>query len=146
MKPFVAQRHRRRPQPTMHKFVNDLFNSSLSDLVDQEFVATRPAVNIVEVDNGFKMLVAIPGLSKDDLKIDVKDNVLTVSAELEKEPTEGETFKRKEFDYSNFKRSFKLRPAQTAYLSRLLQANNERITTVFKGLILSFVTDSCINL
>ncbi len=108
MKPFVAQRHRRRPHPTMHKFVNDLFNSSLSDLADQEFVATKPAVNIIEDENGFVLRIAVPGLEKEDLKIDVKDQVLTVSANRDKTTEEKTAFKRKEFDYSNFKRSFKL--------------------------------------
>jgi HSP20 family protein len=69
-----------------------------------------PAVNIVENDSMFKLEVAAPGLAKEDFKINVEDKILTVSAEkkVETETNEGEKILRREFGYSNFKRTFTL--------------------------------------
>jgi HSP20 family protein len=69
-----------------------------------------PSVNIFENDALFKLEVAAPGLSKEDFKINVEDKVLTVSAE-KKEVTEtkgGEKTLRREFGFSNFRRTFTL--------------------------------------
>jgi HSP20 family protein len=69
-----------------------------------------PAVNIVENEGMFKLEVAAPGLAKEDFKINVEDKVLTISAEkkVETETNEGEKILRREFVYSNFKRTFTL--------------------------------------
>jgi HSP20 family protein len=69
-----------------------------------------PSVNIVENESMFKLEVAAPGLAKEDFKINVEDKVLTVSAEkkIETETNEGEKILRREFGYSNFKRTFTL--------------------------------------
>ncbi|MCM8568152.1 MULTISPECIES: Hsp20/alpha crystallin family protein [Christiangramia] len=70
-----------------------------------------PAVNIREDDDSFNVQVAAPGKSKEDFNIELDNDVLTISAE---EKRENETtdkngrFTRKEFSYSNFKRSFSL--------------------------------------
>ena len=51
----------------------------------------------------------VPGLSADEVKVDVEKNVLTLSGErkVEKEETEG-TFRRVERQYGSFTRSFTL--------------------------------------
>ena len=69
-----------------------------------------PAVNIVENDGMFKLAEAAPGLSKEDFKINIEDKVLTISAEKkeESETNEGEKILRREFGFSNFKRTFTL--------------------------------------
>jgi HSP20 family protein len=69
-----------------------------------------PSVNIVENEGMFKLEVAAPGLAKEDFKINVEDKVLTISAEkkAETETNEGEKILRREFGYSNFKRTFTL--------------------------------------
>jgi HSP20 family protein len=51
--------------------------------------------------------VAIPGIDKKDLKIDVNEDVLTISSESKSESEENKNgYKRKEFSYSAFSRSF----------------------------------------
>jgi HSP20 family protein len=69
-----------------------------------------PSVNIIENDGLFKLEVAAPGLAKEDFKINVEDKVLTVSAEkkVDSETKEGDKILRREFGYTNFKRSFTL--------------------------------------
>ena len=97
---------------------NMLFPSLLNDIISPDWfggletapVRTNvPAVNIKENERGFEMELAIPGLKKEDVNIEVDENVLTISSELkvENETTE-DNFTRKEFSYSSFKRAFTL--------------------------------------
>ncbi len=70
-----------------------------------------PAVNIQETEDMFKVEVAAPGKTREDFNIELDNDVLTISAEEKKENETSEKngrFTRKEFSYSNFKRSFSL--------------------------------------
>jgi HSP20 family protein len=84
---------------------NDWWSESLNNAL----TSTRPAVNIAETEQEYRVELAAPGLDKKDFKIDLHKNVLTVSSEKE-ESNEEKTgnFMRKEFSYSTFKRSFTL--------------------------------------
>lgn len=69
--------------------------------------ATVPAVNITETPNEYKVSLAAPGIKKEDFKIDVDGNRLTISAEKEEKLEEKEgTYTRREFNYTTFSRSF----------------------------------------
>ena len=66
-----------------------------------------PAVNIKETDTTFELEVAVPGMKKDDFKIEVKEGMLYISAETSSEQEEKEeNYTRKEFNFSSFSRSF----------------------------------------
>jgi len=68
-----------------------------------------PAVNITEQKNDYLVSLAAPGMKKDDFKIDVDGNMLTISSEKEETKEEKEKkFTRKEYNYSSFSRSFTL--------------------------------------
>lgn len=68
-----------------------------------------PAVNITEHKDDYQVALAVPGLKKDDFKIDVAGNMLTISCEKEDTKEEKEKkFTRKEYSYSSFSRSFTL--------------------------------------
>jgi HSP20 family protein len=68
---------------------------------------STPAVNIREDDKNYVLDFAIPGLEKKDLKIDMNEDILTISSEMKKESEENKNgYKRKEFSYSSFSRSF----------------------------------------
>ncbi|MGZ5220894.1 MAG: Hsp20/alpha crystallin family protein [Chitinophagaceae bacterium] len=68
-----------------------------------------PAVNITEQKNEYRVTMAAPGLKKDDFKIDVDGNMLTISSEKEENKEEKDKkFTRKEYSYSSFSRSFTL--------------------------------------
>jgi HSP20 family protein len=68
---------------------------------------SMPAVNIREDEKVFVLDLAIPGIDKKDLKIDINEDVLTISSESKNEKEETrEGYKRKEFSYSSFCRSF----------------------------------------
>jgi len=68
-----------------------------------------PAVNIIESKEDYRIEVAAPGLDKSDFKINIENNVLTISAEKEeKQEEKDESFVRREFNYASFSRSFTL--------------------------------------
>ena len=68
-----------------------------------------PAVNITEQKNEYLVSLAAPGLKKEDFKIDVDGNMLTISSAKEENKEEKDKkFTRKEYSYSSFSRSFTL--------------------------------------
>ena len=68
-----------------------------------------PSVNIVENKDNYEVSLAAPGMKKDDFKIDIDSNTLTISAEKEEKKEEKEErYTRKEFNYTSFSRSFSL--------------------------------------
>lgn len=72
-------------------------------------VMSVPAVNITEQKDNYLVSLAAPGLKKDDFKIDVDGNMLTISSEKEEKKEEKEEkCTRKEYSYSSFTRSFTL--------------------------------------
>ncbi|MGA2406804.1 MAG: Hsp20/alpha crystallin family protein [Bacteroidales bacterium] len=69
--------------------------------------SSMPAVNIREDEKNYILDLAIPGIDKKDLKIDMNEDVLTISSEIKNESEESKDgYKRKEFSYSSFCRSF----------------------------------------
>jgi HSP20 family protein len=84
-------------------FGKDGISSLFSDGADYNL----PAVNIKESENNFEIEVAAPGLGKEDFKVKLDKNILTISSakEVNKEE-EKQNFRRKEFNYRSFCRSF----------------------------------------
>ncbi|HMR42323.1 MAG TPA: Hsp20/alpha crystallin family protein [Saprospiraceae bacterium] len=99
------------PAPTkgLSNFAEDFFNRSISDFVGSDFFLNQPSVNVVEKEDHFRMEVAAPGLKKEDFKIDLDGDYLTVSAKKEqKEEVKDERYTRREFNFQSFQRSFTL--------------------------------------
>lgn len=67
-----------------------------------------PACDIAESETEFKILIDLPGLSKKEISVSLKDNVLTIKGEREIILDEGEEFKRRERKSGAFVRSFAL--------------------------------------
>jgi len=68
-----------------------------------------PAVNITEQKNDYLVSLAVPGMKKEDFKIDIDGSMLTISSAKEETKEEKEKrFTRKEYNYSSFSRSFTL--------------------------------------
>ena len=68
-----------------------------------------PAVDISETENDISIRADIPGMSKDDIKVIVHENVLTLKGERRSEKTEEKTnYYRSERVYGSFYRSFSL--------------------------------------
>jgi len=107
---------------TLVKFNNRPVNKSFNNFVD-DFFATVPSifrddfiapsfrsftpVNVKETEKDYVLEVIAPGFQKEDFKVNLDNNTLTISAE-KKEETENKNEKliRKEFKQQSFKRSF----------------------------------------
>lgn len=99
--------------PMWPKFFNDFFDRDWMDFSTQNFSRTNttlPSINIKEDKDSFEVEMAAPGLEKNDFKIDLDNNLLTISSEkkVENETKENQKFTRKEFSYQSFSRSFTL--------------------------------------
>ena len=89
--------------------IDNVLNSSLSDIIGTDFVSDTPSVNITENNNQHNIQIAAPGLNKSDFMIKVEKDQLIVSTNKEiNKVKEERSFLRREFSYSSFKRSFHL--------------------------------------
>ena len=112
-----------RPVPSnpLASILDDFFSKGLSELSEisgQNFSPNRPSVNIIETDEAFEVKLAAPGLKKEDFQIKIdKDQLLVSVAPEETKETEenkeeaaeaGPKYRRREFDFGSFSRSFHL--------------------------------------
>jgi len=95
---------------TRMPYFNDLFNDFFENVVNSDIrKGNVPQVNIRETDTGYHLEMAAPGLNKEDFKISIENEVLTVSGEKKSETSEKSgKYSRKEFSYNSFMRSFTL--------------------------------------
>lgn len=82
------------------------FDDSFTRKAHQQATKRLPAVNIAESDNSFTLEVLAPGRLKDNFKVELNDELLTISYEAEE--AEAPKLVRREFTIGNFKRTFKL--------------------------------------
>ena len=87
-----------------------LFRSDLLDFWDGDPTAeTIPSINIAEEKDKYRVEMAAPGLKKEDFKINLEKNVLSVSAEKKAENVEeGKKYSKREYSFNSFVRSFTL--------------------------------------
>ncbi|QNL50067.1 Hsp20/alpha crystallin family protein [Olivibacter sp. SDN3] len=103
---FVDNNKIRKIDPWVNNLFDDLFRDSFGVV---NGAAKYPSVNVAESADAFHVEFAVPGFSKEDFKIAVEHDILTVSAEHKAEKLEdARRYSRKEFSYSSFKRSFTL--------------------------------------
>ena len=87
-------------------YVPNIFDDDFFPVVSDR-TSSMPAVNIREDEKNYVLDLAIPGMDKKDLKIDINEDVLTISSEIKNSSEENKDgYKRKEFSYSSFYRSF----------------------------------------
>jgi HSP20 family protein len=101
----------------------------LPNLFEFQTGINMPSVNIVEGKNDFRIEVAAPGLQKDDFKINLDNNVLTISSEKEeKQEEKDERYMRREFSYTSFRRSFSL--PQTVEADKISANHNNGVLSI----------------
>ena len=97
---------------TIQGEINRLFNSFFDTPVSAGEGAGRrwlPAMDLVEAGDHYVLRADLPGLGEDDVKIEVEDNVLTVSGERKAEHEQrGEGYHRLERSYGSFSRALTL--------------------------------------
>jgi HSP20 family protein len=93
---------------TFSNLIDRFFNESLSRQGGSAYSFT-PRVDIVETDKAYEIHVAVPGVNKEDFKLDLNDNFLTVSGERKfTKDQKDKNFHSIETQYGTFSRSFSL--------------------------------------
>jgi HSP20 family protein len=91
--------------------------SLFNELVDESFRSWAqpgapewyPAVDVLESQDGYVIRAELPGMSREDIKVEVKDGTLVLSGERKSEkPAEGVKYRRAERVAAKFWRSFSL--------------------------------------
>jgi len=93
--------------------LRSIFNDFWGDQCYQPIVRNHntPLLNIKETESEYEITLAAPGFAKDDFKVSVEEDVLTVSSEKKDEKEESAekgTYSRKEYSYQSFSRSLTL--------------------------------------
>lgn len=92
--------------PMFDEVFNDFFGGAHAH---RGFMHKSAAVNIKESEKEYQLEFAAPGFEKDEFKLNLENQVLTVSAEKKNESREEQSgYTRREFAYSAFQRSFTL--------------------------------------
>ncbi len=100
--------------PAFPSLMNDFFGSSWLDSSLnnwKSYGSTLPAVNVRESNDDFEIEVAAPGMKRDNFKVELDNNLLTISSQMEdrrEEQDQESNYTRREFSYQSFQRSFAL--------------------------------------
>jgi HSP20 family protein len=100
--------------PLVSTLFDDFLSKDLMDWSGKNFStmgSSLPSVNLKETDKKIEVELAAPGLKKEDFKVEINNNMLTISSEKEEEHEEKrkkDNYYRKEFNYQSFSRSFSL--------------------------------------
>jgi HSP20 family protein len=86
------------------ELLNDFITSS--DIDDRTWIS-EPSVNVKEDNDFFALELAVPGMVKEDIKIDIDHKELKISANKEIN-NEKNGYLRREFQYGNFEKTFEL--------------------------------------
>ena len=99
----------KRINPNFPSFFGRDFDVLFNEALPKNTYNSLPAVNVLENEDNFKIEVAAPGLKKENFKVNVDANQLTISAKQENTTEEStEKYTRKEFSFTNFQRVFTL--------------------------------------
>src|SRR4051812_21575692 len=110
---------------------NDVFDSIFNDtFLSDRMVARVPAANISETAENFHIELAAPGLKKEDFKLSLDRNVLSISVEqVSENNSEKKNYSKREYSYNSFVRSFTLPESaddsriEAAYADGVLKVN-----------------------
>lgn len=110
--------------------VNDFFNRDIGHFLGHDDARRNmPGVNIVERKDRFDLELLAPGFNKEDIKVRVEDDLLTISAEHRSDDLkEDERYTRREFNYGAFERSFRL--PETADLENITAGHDNGVLRI----------------
>ncbi|WP_027359744.1 Hsp20/alpha crystallin family protein [Desulforegula conservatrix] len=116
-------------QDRINRMFDDVFTRAAAENDDEAVVGGwRPSVDIIDKTDSIVINAELPGVAKEDVSVEVKENILTLKGErkIEKEEADG-LYYRKERLYGKFQRSFTL-PMET---------DSEKIKASFKDGVLN---------
>ena len=93
----------------INRLASEFFRGSNGGRGGRRLGSRRPVVDMYESDQALTLKVELPGFSKDDVQVEIKDNVLTLKGERKRETdVKDEQYHRVERAYGTFQRSFML--------------------------------------
>jgi HSP20 family protein len=93
-------------QGDMNRLFDRFFEGRTGNATSRRWI---PAMDLVETDDHLVLRGDLPGMTEDDVNIEIKDNVLTVSGERKAEHEDkGEGYHRVERSFGSFSRSLSL--------------------------------------
>ena len=97
-------------QDRINRLFDDAFPRSGDIDDDMSACAWRPTVDIYQTEEALVLKAELPGVDKEDVAVEVKDNILTLKGERKADQTiEEERYLRRERSFGTFSRSFNLR-------------------------------------
>jgi HSP20 family protein len=107
---YTTKNHRKNSTdlfPQIDRVLNEIFNTSINHFVDEKQMDySQPKANVIEFKDRFVIDLMVPGMSKEDVKLNVDKYILTISADKQLE--NDLKYKLAEFKYGKFERKFKL--------------------------------------
>ncbi|MEL7064980.1 MAG: Hsp20/alpha crystallin family protein [Bacteroidota bacterium] len=97
--------------PEIASIWEDFLGRDIMDMPSWRNASGIPAVNIEEKPEAFEVSLAVPGMQRENFKIEVSNGVLSISSEKEEKHEEQDQqgkYTRREFSYRSFSRSFRL--------------------------------------
>jgi HSP20 family protein len=90
-----------------------------------------PAVNILESATEYLIAIAVPGMSREDFKLEIEENVIAISAKHE--CVKGSVIDRIEYDFTDWTRKFALPPDADPLLAHAKYKDGELIIRIPRG-------------
>lgn len=116
-------------QREMNRLFDNFFRSGMSEDTSTTMSVWTPAVDIAEFDNEYRVKVELPGVNKNDVRITLESNILTIKGEKKQEKeSKGQETHRIERVYGAFQRSFTL--PTTVQADRIDAVFNDGVLTV----------------
>jgi HSP20 family protein len=107
-------------QREINRMFDSLWHGDYPESADALRSTWSPSVDLVERDNDYLVKVEVPGIRKDDVKITVQDNVLTIRGEKNQgKEAKDSHYHQIERSYGSFQRSFAL---PTGFISNKIDA------------------------
>jgi len=100
-----------KPAFAVPSLFTDFFNDGFFDNESTNFPLSRwvPSANVKETDDEYIIELAAPGMEKDEFRVEVQEDVVTIEGNHEEDRDErSQDYHRKEFKTTSFRRSFRL--------------------------------------
>ena len=96
-------------QDKINRLFSDAFPGKIGEGDDLSLGTWRPMVDICDTENAIVVTAELPGVKKEDISIEVKDNILTIKGERsEDSEVKEENYYRRERSFGSFQRSFSM--------------------------------------
>ena len=93
--------------PNMRLFDQLLGNDYYGGRGQQKYPEfAHPATNITEDKDGYRIYIAVPGVEKEKIKIELEKNLLTIAYDAQENGEQEMRYLRREFNTESFNRTF----------------------------------------